>query len=514
MEELDTNVPTRKRWWSWLYINKEMVPCKLTYLLFGGVVGSYAPYLPMFLNSLGLTPAQAGFTIGLEFVVSSLANPLWGYFADRTGKRKLILLLLCLGSALLLTPIPWVALFIHQHYQNNNTTTTTTTTTEICNDVTDPEACTSTLRLVLTTLILLGALFYCPLSGYLDTIAANVIKHSRSKANYGSQRICGSIGSAMTCYVVGLAADHFNVGNLSPYTPAFLYYFCVALLIMPIAGRSIDKTNFSESSQVEDQENRENQEPADTDEGQKEKEGEGVFTLLVGMLRIPDNVIFLCTVLVSGTAFIIYVYFTLLLMKDEFQNTRAMMSLALVVECASNLIVFPLSATIIRLLRGPMQAVIFALATYSLRFLTMSYTKTFAVMIAVQALNGLSFALGWCAFIDVAHRIAPKPITVTVFMLLSSIHFGVCGLVGNILGGYVFHVYGGRMLFRWLGILCGVWAIFLTLYYTVSSFSHKLFPSRTIGNKEGNDVDESRVDNSAKNGDNCGMGVDNSGCEL
>ena len=100
-------------------VNREMISCKIMYILFGGITGTFSPYLHVFLESLGFRSDHAGFLTGIRFVLSSLANPVWGYFADRTGHRKLVLLLLCVGSALLVAPQPWIARSLRQTSSNN-----------------------------------------------------------------------------------------------------------------------------------------------------------------------------------------------------------------------------------------------------------------------------------------------------------------------------------------------------------------------------------------------------------
>ena len=49
-------------------------------------------------------------------------------------------------------------------------------------------------------------------------------------------------------------------------------------------------------------------------------------------------------------------------------------------------------------------------------------------------------------------------------MLLSSMHFGICGLIANIVGGTVFDYYGGRALFGAVAMLCAIWAVVMATY--------------------------------------------------
>ena len=103
----------------------------------------------------------------------------------------------------------------------------------------------------------------------------------------------------------------------------------------------------------------------------------------------------------------------------------------------------------------------------------MSYTQVFGVMIAVQALNGLTFALMWSSVMEHIHKIAPKELIVTVMMMNSMVHFGICGLITNMLGGIIFQRYGGRMLFRCVALMCALWFVVMVMYSVLRYFKRQ-----------------------------------------
>ena len=187
------------------------------YLLFGGITGTFSPYLHVFLESLGFRSDHAGFLTGIRFILSSLANPVWGYFADRTGNRKLVLFLLCAGSAVLVFPQPWIARSLrHSDVPTNQTHTANATTVHIkefygsTNEMTGFNMVSShgnkgyndVLYYVMLGVSSLSAIFVIPLPGYLDTVAVNVINgpHGRG-ATYGGQRIFGDVGFRYLSFV-------------------------------------------------------------------------------------------------------------------------------------------------------------------------------------------------------------------------------------------------------------------------------------------------------------------------
>ena len=65
----------------------------------------------------------------------------------------------------------------------------------------------------------------------------------------------------------------------------------------------------------------------------------------------------------------------------------------------------------------------------------------------------------------VTQQIAPKEIYVTMFTVVSSLHVGVGGIVANMLGGVVYGRFGGKVLFRAMAVLCGVWTLVLVFCF-------------------------------------------------
>ena len=63
-------------------------------------------------------------------------------------------------------------------------------------------------------------------------------------------------------------------------------------------------------------------------------------------------------------------------------------------------------------------------------------------------------------------------------MFLSSMHFGICGLIANIVGGTVFDHYGGRALFGAVAILCVIWAVVMATYCCVKYVNKRALRSQ------------------------------------
>lgn len=454
-EEMDDKKGAK---YSMFRIDTHMIPCKITYLFWGGVIGTNSPFLNPFFVSLGLTTSQAGFITGFRSVASLLANPFWGFLADYSGRRRLVTFCLCFGSLVAVFPIPWVVSAVQKHSVINNTCTNAT-----LGEVHFPEHCfvrdKTLLFYVLLSVLATGALFVIPLPGYMDTIAMTVVKTSNSGATYGGQRIWGSIGYCIFHFTAAYAADHYNVEGMSQYTAVYYFFAASCIIVFPMICYLIGQADFKEPSA---------RDPADG------KQGAAMRIQALSMIKNLDNIVFFITVLVSGLSMAIYMYFTLLLIKDIIPDApKSKRSLMLVIGSISNLIMFPFTSNLIKLLRGPTQGIIVALSAYFVRYMIMSFTRNFTLLLAVNALHGFCFALAWSSMMEHLHKIVPAELKLTMFMLLSAVHFGICGLIANIAGGKLYDLYGGQLLFRGTGIMCAVWIAVMVLYHTMKCLKRK-----------------------------------------
>ena len=59
----------------------------------------YRPYLSAFFAQHGLSAQQIGILLGMTPLAAILVQPLWAHYADRTGRRRRVLSLLCIGGS-------------------------------------------------------------------------------------------------------------------------------------------------------------------------------------------------------------------------------------------------------------------------------------------------------------------------------------------------------------------------------------------------------------------------------
>lgn len=420
-------------------INRFMLPSKIAFLLIGGVLGSHIPFLNIFFTSVGLTPSQAGFITGFRFLPSTLFFLFWGALVDLTGRRKLILVLLCLGTALPIFSMPWVAYWINSHHTNKTclellANNTNTITKEPCIEQ------TNFLFSILLLIMVVATLFSAYLPAYIDAVIMNVVKSCKHTTSFGWQRTFSSLGIGVMNFAAGVAADYYKYPGMSKYSAVFIMFVVCTLLLIPSGCLVIDQTTW------------------------EKKKGDKVkLRHIMKMFRRVDVIMFMCTSFVAGLGCMLYYNFVFLLINDEFKCTKTQMSLVVVVSSISEIFALSISSKVIKWIRIT-PSIMVGLFAYFARFALMSYATNIWVVIASQILHGIGFCLSFVAMMEYIHKISPKEVNMTMNAILQAVHFGFSAFVANVLGGRIYEHYGGRMLFRVMAIMSIAWAFVLLLY--------------------------------------------------
>jgi len=509
------------------WVNIYMIPVKLTYFLWGCTNGSYPIYLNPFLTSSGISKTKAGFITGIIFAVSSVAAPLWGMLSDYTGRRKLILVLICVTAAasMFTLPIAESKLVTTSHNVNStcsavrstNSTNTfnstfhwlvsapfnttfdnstyydthyTTNITRPCANRTIPvrKRCTfrmcrgdlSTLFYALLFIVSIGAVFFAPLPSYVDAIAFNVIKTSPVKASYGGQRIFGTLGGIGTMYLTGFLIDRYQFDGMSIYSIPFFVFVPISLMLIPCGCFiSLQYERSLTRQRTDSQENGTTKESKKVTGSKDSMKVRSIKSELLSMLKRSDVIVFMMTALMSGMAINLFIFFTEMLIDDVLDVSKRDASFIFIVHNLTSILTFPFAGKLVRLLGGAKPTMVIGMFSHCIRHLVMSYTRTYWLMLSIQCLHCLDFALMLCAMMEYIHDSSPTEIKMTMTLIFRTIKYSVGTFLVNVLGGLVYQNFGGRTLFRWNGILCGVWGLFLCVYYGVGLYNKQKVGART-----------------------------------
>jgi PPP family 3-phenylpropionic acid transporter len=75
------------------------------YFFFFAVVGAMLPFWPLYLESLGFGPVQIGTLMALVMVTKIVAPNVWGWVADRRGRRMALVRLACFAATLIFAAV-------------------------------------------------------------------------------------------------------------------------------------------------------------------------------------------------------------------------------------------------------------------------------------------------------------------------------------------------------------------------------------------------------------------------
>jgi PPP family 3-phenylpropionic acid transporter len=168
---------------------------KLFYFIYFICVGIYGPYLPLYLAEKGLSGIQIS-TILLSLPIAGLiTSPIWSYLSDLLNKRKLLVVIGCLGAGISAIALgradQYVAIFIWT-----------------------------------ITMIIMGV----PISPIGTAIVLETLEGDGGREEFGLVRLWGSVGFATASLVWG----SFFLDQISLY-----FSWSVAVVFFVVAGTSL-----------------------------------------------------------------------------------------------------------------------------------------------------------------------------------------------------------------------------------------------------------------------------------
>lgn len=151
---------------------------KLFYFGYFSTMGTYLPYLGLYLGSIHLSGTQIGLISSLFPLASMIMPPLWGMISDRYGWRKRLLITALLG-ALIASFLLWIIV---------------------------------PTFVMLLLFILVLAIVLSPVIPLADAITLQWISHHGG--NYGMIRVYGSLGFLVSSIVLGSILNTVGIAAL------------------------------------------------------------------------------------------------------------------------------------------------------------------------------------------------------------------------------------------------------------------------------------------------------------
>ena len=146
-------------------------------------------------------------------ITAVIAAPIWGAIADYTKSRRIVFVILVLGSCITMISIPWIAALCPK------------------TNIKLKRFASRKFWTVLASQCVVVA-FFNPLPGFTVSFVIEVVKNTPGAA-YGNQTLFGGIGASICSVIASLLINIFHSATLSHFSPAFWFIALLSLFLIP-----------------------------------------------------------------------------------------------------------------------------------------------------------------------------------------------------------------------------------------------------------------------------------------
>jgi PPP family 3-phenylpropionic acid transporter len=353
-----------------------LLAAKGIYLLFFGALGALSPFFTVYLQQIGLSGAQIGLVGSVPPLLSLVANPFWSGLADRYNLHRAVLAVCALGAGLMAIPF--------------------TLTTDF--------------GWILVTVVVM-IFFRTPVSPLID---AAVLQLSRkANADYGRQRLWGSIGFTVASLSLGLWLAGDNL--------VLIFWIYGVMMAVGVASLSLFL-------------------PAE-----KSRERPNLLEGLRKLARQRSYLAFLLSNILFGFAAAATMNFLSLRMLD-LGATQATVGLAFAINAVSEIPIMFLGGRLFRNVKNTtlITAGMVGLAVVYLIFGLSTQPWHFLVIIGFI---GIFFAAYWMALVAYANDAVPAGLRATGQSLVGAAQGGLGWALGSVVSGVIWDSLGGSWVF-------------------------------------------------------------------
>ncbi len=362
----------------------------LFYFLYYACLGLFRPFLPSFLDSVGLDSRQIGNVFVLISLATMVSAPSWGSGADRFGLKSKFLIGFPLLAAVIMTPL----ILSPGYYQ------------------------------AILIALVQGALIV-PLIPLADSVCIERCKEFGWK--YGRIRLWGTIGFLMTSSVGGFVAE--SVG----WTPVMFLMLSIVCL-MAIGGfrlRASSPLKIGKKLNFQSQ-------------------NAHVQSRRVLVLR-PFVLFFLIGTVLYQTAFGTYnLFFGINL--EQTTHAPKWISVAWVIATLSEIAFFGMVDSLIKRI-GPLKMMGLAIMCGSIRWALLSQTSFLPLILASQILHGVMLGGFVAGAVTFSSNIFPSTLKTFAQGLHNAAYNGLGGAIAALACSYVFFEGGVAAVFRFSSVI-------------------------------------------------------------
>lgn len=247
------------------------------------------------------------------------------------------------------------------------------------------------------------AFFYNPFGPLIDSLSLDYVEQS-GKSSYGLMRLWGSMGWSILTFAVGYYIADSSYAPIFPIASAMMFIAALFGLFGPArAGASGLEVNFKNLRPV----------------------------LKNGQLMLY---LFIMLIVAIGT-FPIWTFYSVFL--SDLGASSTLIGFAFSLDAIMEIPFYFVSALILKkICAGRLLMVSFI--AYALRLYLYSISVTPQMAVAVELLQGISWAAFLVGAVEYVNQIVPVPFRATGQSLFWAFHFGAGAIIGNSLAGYLY----------------------------------------------------------------------------
>jgi PPP family 3-phenylpropionic acid transporter len=357
-------------------------------IVYFSVLAIFLSFLPVYLSSQNISPAQIGMMMGIGSFIGILSQPFWGMISDKYKTiRKVILF--TLGISVVVGAVLFQAAGAFPLF------------------------------------LLVGLMYFFLLPTDSLTESLNYRLSEMYGIPFGSVRMFGAVGYAATSLLVGYVAEELGMGSLAHLFVGYAllaFFVCFALPDAPAVSKPIS------------------------------------FVELRRFFTYRRTIWFFLLVLLAATPHRTNDNF-LGVFIQSLGGSAGMVGQAWFLAAVSEAVFFALSGWWLR--KGAeIKLITIASAIYAVRYFLCCWITDPQWVVWLQLLQGMTFAVFYSAAIQYLYAIIPEEWRATGQTVLAVIFFGISGIVGSLVGGWLFDTYGGSRLYLLMAVFSLISCVF------------------------------------------------------
>ncbi|NMO94523.1 MFS transporter [Paenibacillus lemnae] len=345
-----------------------------------GTMVIFTGFFQLYLQDIGMDKVEIGSLMAIAPFVSILANPFWGYWGDRSNNLKRVLLVMMTGTLI----------FVQFVFQAHT-------------------------YVLIYTAMMFFYFFQTPMFSQSNTLILSYIEGTNHK--FGSFRLWGSLGWALTAIAAGPVIDRLGSGQISIVFSIMLVIAAFFMLSLP----NIQKTAYTATVNLR---------------GVTRLFLNPYFTgfLLLGIIvSIPSTA--------NNTFMSLYIL--------ELGGSTKIVGFAIFMSSIFEVAVFLLCD---RYLKRKISVLVACLAVvsllFALRWLLMAEASSPMEVALIQLLHCVTFGGYFYVGTQLTMLFVPRPFRATGQALYTLSWSGISGVIGGIAGGWLFQNFGAQTMYR------------------------------------------------------------------